>query len=101
MTIGLAKKTALAAAILAILQGCEPAPAYFDTIGGGVNPNDLCGSASLQYLVGKPQAAAVNLGTDRPMRIIGASDVITLDHNPRRLNIQLDDAGNIATVSCG
>lgn len=101
MTFSLFGKAALAVAGMLTLQACDSRSPYFDTIGQS-NPNNQCGAASTQYLLGKPAAAAESgLGTHRPVRIIGVNDAVTKDYRPNRLNILLDDAGMIVAVKCG
>lgn len=101
MTLHMIGKVALAATAMLTLQACDSRSPYFDTVSQS-NPNDQCGAASTQYLLGKPAAAAESgLGTHRPVRIVGIDDAVTLDYVPSRLNVLLNDAGTIVAVNCG
>lgn len=101
MTLNFISKVVLAATATLALQACDSRSPYFDQVGSG-NPNDQCGSASTQYLIGKPaKAAHSGLGTHRPVRIIGINEAVTQDFVPSRLNVLLDDAGTIVAVNCG
>lgn len=101
MTLSLISKVVLAATATLTLQACDSTSPYFDQVGSG-NPNDQCGAASTQFLIGKPaEAAHSGLGTHRPVRIIGIDEAVTLDFVPNRLNVLLDDAGTIVAVNCG
>lgn len=98
--MALVSKSFLSISVILLAQGCAE-PEYFDTV-APINVNDQCGSASLQYLVGKPQDAIPGFGNrNTPVRVIPADSVVTLDHNPKRLNFRLDSAGNVVGVSCG
>jgi hypothetical protein len=39
-------------------------------------------------------------GAER-LRWIRPDDAVTMDYNPRRINVELDDAGRVTRVYCG
>lgn len=61
---------------------------------------DACGAAGYQSLVGA-QIAAVTLPADLNARVIYPDTVVTLEFNPKRLNIAVNAAGRIERVYCG
>jgi len=82
--------------------------------GGGADMRDLpslkgagddpCGALALQHLVGEPvpdaEALARIEGPQR-IRVIRPGDMITMDHIPGRLNIELDETGVVRALRCG
>ncbi len=39
--------------------------------------------------------------TGRPFRVMKHGDMMTMDHNPERINIEIDDEGAVDHVWCG
>ncbi|MGI3169424.1 I78 family peptidase inhibitor [Pseudooceanicola sp. C21-150M6] len=66
-------------------------------------PEDSCGAASYQALVGQGRAAVAEAGlvAGPDVRILGPESVVTMDFRGDRLNILLDDSGLVERVSCG
>ncbi|MFN3953764.1 MAG: I78 family peptidase inhibitor [Pararhodobacter sp.] len=65
-----------------------------------VMPDDACGAARLQHLIGEPVPGGFAVAG--PVRIYASGDPVTLDYNPRRLNIETNRAGaRIVAISCG
>ena len=62
---------------------------------------DLCNAASYDTLVGQPRNILDVMRFSGPVRIIGPGDMVTMDHNPARLNIDIDASGRIAKFHCG
>jgi hypothetical protein len=62
---------------------------------------DLCGASGFQGLVGQDHAVAELLVLDRPIRIYGAGDAVTMDMRPERINFIIDENGKIAEIVCG
>ena len=50
-------------------------------------------------LVGRPKAAASIIS--EPKRVYTEGDSVTMDNNPDRTNVVVDEAGTIVEVSCG
>lgn len=50
--------------------------------------------------IGKPLDEAVIKETGRPYRILKPDDMMTMDHNPERINIE-HDGGKVVRVWCG
>lgn len=66
-----------------------------------VTPADTCNMAQYTALIGKPATdPAVPVGS-ATVRIIKPGDQVTMDFSEARLNIELDAAGNVATLRCG
>ncbi len=70
---------------------------------GGAPPSAEaeCGAADLQGLVGQPRAAFDDSAVDGPVRVLPPGSMMTMDHRPERLNLELDEAGRITRVWCG
>jgi hypothetical protein len=65
-------------------------------------PGDMCGAAKMKYLVGRPKTD-IPIPVDPSLRRVTCTSCpITMDFNPRRLNILYDEAsGIIKEVKCG
>ena len=64
-------------------------------------PEEACGAAGLQGLVGQP-LAAVTLPAYEPQRVYAANDMVTMDFSPQRRNIVLSvDRTTIVEIRCG
>jgi hypothetical protein len=62
---------------------------------------ESCGAERLQHLVGEPQSALESAKITAPTRILPPGSMMTMDHRPDRLNVDLDDAGRITRIWCG
>jgi hypothetical protein len=65
-----------------------------------------CGSENLARFVGAMATPAVRKAIESaagqaPVRWIAPGQAITLDFNPARLNVMLDERNTIATMRCG
>jgi len=60
-----------------------------------------CGADALQHLVGEPRSAFESQNIDAPTRILPPGSVMTMDHRLDRLNIDLDEEGQITRIWCG
>lgn len=83
------------------LSACLPG-----TPDGPLPPADLdntnaCGAAEMQDLVGQPFSALAAMTFAQPMRLIRPDMAVTMDYSAERLNIVLDEADRIASVTCG
>jgi len=66
------------------------------------NPNDQCGAAALQYLVGRPRTEIPVPLQPSTRRVVCSTCVITRDYRPDRQTIVFDsDSGLIKSVACG
>lgn len=90
----------LSAALLAgcVDGGAPPSP--------GIPPlppitEDACGASGLQGLVGQDEAVLAGMRFRGPMRLIRPGMAVTMDYSAERLNITLNDAGTIESVTCG
>ena len=75
---------------LALLPACVAA-----------QPDDACGAAGFQGLVGQTGEIARLLELDRPARVIEPGMAVTMDHRPDRITIEIDEQDRIAAVRCG
>jgi hypothetical protein len=67
-----------------------------------LDPNDMCESARLQYLVGRPRTEIPVPVNPALRRVSCTTCPVTMDFNPRRLNILYEEAsGIIKEVKCG
>ncbi|SPH24660.1 hypothetical protein DEA8626_03711 [Defluviimonas aquaemixtae] len=62
---------------------------------------DACGAADLQFMVGQSEDILAAMTFPAPMRVIHPGQAVTMDYNPKRLNIEIDGVGRIARVRCG
>lgn len=64
---------------------------------------DPCGAVPLQALVGQDRSALAEAGVTegRDVRILPPGAVVTMDHRPDRLNIDLDDDDRVVRLRCG
>ena len=62
---------------------------------------DACGASALQNLVGQPFSALAAMTFAGPMRLIRPDMAVTMDYSPERLNIFMNSADIIDSVSCG
>ena len=60
---------------------------------------DTCGAAAYASLVGQDAPSA--LIVPQPKRVYRIGDPITMDLNPQRINVQLNDQNVIAAITCG
>jgi hypothetical protein len=56
---------------------------------------------SFESWVGQPVDEAAIKATDRPYRILKPGSMMTMDHNPQRINVEHDDANTVTRVWCG
>lgn len=64
-------------------------------------PEDVCGAAPLQNLVGEAASAADALDLKEGSRVLQYNAPATTDFRADRLNITIGKDGNIARVFCG
>lgn len=62
---------------------------------------NACGAAELQDLVGQPVSALAAMTFAQPMRLLRPGMAVTMDYSAERLNIMLDEADIITSVTCG
>lgn len=67
----------------------------------GPEDGDACGADALQQLVGGPVAALDTDALDQPVRLIPPDTMVTMDHRPDRLNVDLDAQDRITRIWCG
>lgn len=78
-----------------LLAGCVEQP------GGGETRPQTCPAPELQHLVDQPRSAFDRPAVTGPVRILPPGAMMTMDHRPDRLNVELDENGNITRVWCG
>lgn len=62
---------------------------------------DACGAAALQGLAGQDRSVLAAMTLPNPTRVIEPGMAVTMDYNPARLNIWLDEGGRIDKIMCG
>jgi len=92
----------LIAAAAASLAGCAPSP---DTVAMGA-ADSRCRAAGAEALLGRPLddlalAEALRTSGGLRTRVIPPGGVVTLDHDPMRLNIEVDEERRIRRMRCG
>jgi hypothetical protein len=79
-----------------VLAACVPVAQPSPPQQGGLE----CGAQGLQHLVGHPLPAGFT--PSGVHRIYRSGDMLTLDYNPERLNIELaPEGGTVVAVQCG
>lgn len=96
-------KFSLALLAIALLAGCASPPSGSH---GETNKDRLCDAGSVQQARGErltlerveqlQQQAGASL-----VRVLGPNEMATMEHNPQRLNIDIDDAEIIERLRCG
>ena len=92
-------RTLLALPALLALAACQPVvlPTEPD---GGIG-GDTCGAAGLQQFLGQDVSVLAAVLLPNPVRIIRPDEAVTMDFNPARTNIRLDEQDRIVEVTCG
>ncbi|HVZ99764.1 MAG TPA: I78 family peptidase inhibitor [Caulobacterales bacterium] len=67
---------------------------------GQANPQDTCGMAAFQGLVGKPADEIDQSSLPPRTRIIRPGMMITQDFSPQRLNIRVAPDGKVSELGC-
>lgn len=87
----------------ALLAGCASAPRQDAP---SAQDDGLCDAEKVQHLL--DQRISVELAEQaraqagaRQLRVINPNQPVTLEYNPQRLNIEIDDADSIIRLSCG
>lgn len=62
---------------------------------------DTCGAAGFADLIGQPRSAAETAALPVDARIVGPDDAVTMDFNPERLNVLLNDNNLVDRLTCG
>jgi len=62
---------------------------------------DSCNSSAYAHLIGRPSTEVEALDFTQPVRIIPLGAAVTMDYIARRINFELDGAGNVARIYCG
>ncbi len=96
-------KPSLALLTTALLAGCASPPSGSQA---EADKDRLCDASAVQQARGQvlsrerveqlQQQAGASL-----VRVLGPNEMATLEHNPQRLNIDIDDAEVIERLSCG
>ena len=60
-----------------------------------------CYAVGLEGLVGSPVRLLPTDGAWSSLRIIKPGQMVTMDYNPTRLNVPVNAAGTILSLSCG
>ncbi|WP_029087336.1 hypothetical protein [Brevundimonas aveniformis] len=97
-------KTILLMSSLFLAAGCVPVPPPPQI--GGPDPvppeNDQCRAAVHQTLIGRHRSEIPATPPGATWRVSCSSCAVTMDYNPRRMNIVYDDRTEIIqSVSCG
>jgi len=91
----------LAAALVMTQAACVPEPTPPGSTGDPPVPAGKCNAANMQGLVGKP-ASVLDVRKFAPtVRIVRPGMAVTMDFNPDRATIEVDEKEMIVRVSCG
>ncbi|NYT66409.1 hypothetical protein H0A58_10585 [Alcaligenaceae bacterium] len=98
---------------LVTLAGCSSTPIATSTnssqdsaFNNNATSSSLCNSDPVQSLLGKNpnpsvMAQAKQLSGAKQLRTLLPGQVMTMEYNPERLNILVDDADTITRINCG
>lgn len=62
---------------------------------------DSCGAGALQGLIGQGAGVLDGRQFTGPVRVVRPGMAMTMDYNPARLNVQVDDKNLIERAFCG
>lgn len=87
----------------ALLQACTLTPPLLVGDPILVPQPDLssCGATGLDGLVGSSVSLLPEDGAWTTLRVIKPGQMVTMDFNAARLNVNVDDAGKVLSLSCG
>ncbi|SPF75104.1 hypothetical protein ALP8811_00088 [Aliiroseovarius pelagivivens] len=80
------------AMIFATLSGC--------VANSGQEPHGSCGAGDLMYLVGQNAEVLTDLDLPENRRVLQPGMAYTMDYQPDRLNISIDENGLIDRIWC-
>ncbi len=84
-----------------LLAACTEPSDYFDEVNPS-NPNDTCGAASMQSMVGQDGSLAEATNVPNGKRILRPGDIPLLnDDDPSRVTFAIGSDGLISYVRCG
>lgn len=63
--------------------------------------DDTCNAAAYAMLIGQPATALERVLLLGKVRVIRPDDAVTMDYREDRINFLIDDAGQIAAITCG
>jgi hypothetical protein len=92
----------LAVAVLGLAAACAAPPAARPPPA----PTGACNAAGARFAAGRPltpqleQEARVRSGAAM-VRILRPGQVVTLEYNEQRLNIEIDASGRVIRIRCG
>lgn len=66
-----------------------------------IPPARQCGAADLQGLVGQRASVLQTMRFGGPVRITRPGEAVTMDYSESRLNIRINRAERIVSVTCG
>lgn len=92
--------TRLAVLTLLVATGCASQPP------AAPPPSSACNAAAAQAAIGKPATASVmeearRAANARMVRMLRPGQVVTLEFNAERLNLEVDAANVVRRASCG
>lgn len=100
MTVQMWKPIAFAAAV-GLLAGCIAIEVNEAPDNRPVGGAATCDASAYQYLIGQNEADIDRSRLPRAFRIVCAECMVTMDHNPNRLNIHLGSDKRAGSVRCG
>ena len=91
----------VAGLVVLTLSACSTAGNYDVFPRGHEMGDDPCGASSRDYLIGQKLSDIDLESLAEIVRPIYPGDLVTMDHRPERLNIELDEAGIVVALRCG
>ena len=91
------------AADVAAPPGDSSSASYAPTLD---SPSSDCDAAPVQSMIGQPYSDSVGesvrqRSSSHAVRLLKPGEVMTMEYNPTRINIILDDKGAIGALRCG
>lgn len=80
-----------------MLAACVPEVTVVST----APPENACGAAELQGLVGQDVAVFETMALQGSWRIIRPGQAVTMDFSAERLNVEVDGNERISRITCG
>ena len=85
--------------ILPLLAACAGTATTTTPTGRPIG-GDACGAAQYASKVGGPMGD-LRYPPEQEARLINPGEMVTMEYNPDRLNIEIDKAGRVVAVTCG
>jgi hypothetical protein len=94
-------KVVLGVSAAALLAGCVIIAVDKDEADTGKSGPQSCAAGTYDRLIGRNEADIDRGRLPRSFRIVCSDCAVTMDHNPDRLTIRLDEQNRVVSATCG